>query len=564
VRFDDMLATTFAQPTDDQGALVAAWMQTVDILAQGRSSINLVQRREAFVRLSQLRAKVPVERRRIVAASLASRPLPLDVVAFFGADAPVVAAPLIKSVHLSTEEWQEILPRLPLPTRALLRERRDLPTSVLSMLAGFGASDRVLSAPKGQSQLGQSQPDQSRSNQLQSEMTVSSETLLPSEPLFGPSQISDLVARIERYRRDRAHLDRPTASDESRVDVPTVFRFESEADGVILWVEDVPRGAIIGINIGLIAEAGEHGVDGHAAGAFRKRTPFRDARMVIPGEGGIAGTWLISGTPWFNTDDGRFRGYRCTARRPMREENLAVPQTGLLGDGLPPDSVRQLVHELRTPLTAIRGFAEMISGQLLGPVLPPYRARAQAIIDDARRLLALFDDLDAAAKLDKAVEGIRPTQPSDARRMLHGVAANLAAFTDSRDVHLRIASGTTEALLSVEAANVERMYTRLISTVIGLAGAGETIGATLMQNNSSILLTVDRPHSLLGQNEVELFDPSYGPAGEWPDAPALGLGFALRLIANMAKIVGGNLSVTDTELVLCLPALANSASNGSV
>jgi His Kinase A (phospho-acceptor) domain len=569
VRFDDMLATTFAQPTDDQGALVAAWMQTVDILAQGRSSINLVQRREAFARLSQLRAQVPVERRRIVAASLASRPLPLDVVAFFGADAPVVAAPLIKSVQLSTDEWQEILPRLPLPTRALLRERRDLPTSVMSMLAGFGASDRVLSAPKVQShpghlQLDQSQLNQSQLDQLQPEMTVSSDPPLPSEPLFGPSQISDLVARIERYRRDRPHLDRPMVLDEKPVDVPTAFRFESEADGVILWVEDVPRGAIIGINIGLIAEAGEHGVDGHAAGAFRKRTPFRDARMVIPGEGGIAGTWLISGTPWFNTDDGRFRGYRCTARRPMREENLAVPQTGLLGDGLPPDSVRQLVHELRTPLTAIRGFAEMISGQLLGPVLPPYRMRAQAIIDDARRLLALFDDLDAAAKLDKAVEGIRPTQPSDARRMLHGVAANLAAFTDSRDVHLRIASGTTEALLSVEAANVERMYTRLISTVIGLAGAGETIGATLMQIDSSILLTVDRPNSLLGQTEVELFDPSYGPAGEWPDAPALGLGFALRLIANMAKVVGGSLSVTDTELVLCLPALANSASNGSV
>jgi signal transduction histidine kinase len=528
-------------------------MQTVDILAQGRSSINLVQRRDAFERLSQLRAKVPVERRRIVAASLASRPLPLDVVAFFGADAPVVAAPLIKSVQLSTDDWQEILPRLPLPTRALLRERRDLPTSVMSMLAGFGASDRVLSPPKSAAVAATTVAT-----------TISADAPDSGQPLFGPSQISDLVARIESYRRERAHADRPMVSDEKLVDVPTAFRFESEADGVILWVEDVPRGAIIGINIGLIAEAGEHGVDGHAAGAFRKRTPFRDARMVIPGEGGIAGTWLISGTPWFNTDDGRFRGYRCTARRPMREENLAVPQTGLLGDGLPPDSVRQLVHELRTPLTAIRGFAEMISGQLLGPVLPPYRARAQAIIDDARRLLALFDDLDAAAKLDKAVEGIRPTQPSDARRMLHGVAANLAAFTDSRDVHLRIASGTTEALLSVDAANVERMYTRLISTVIGLAGAGETIGAKLMQIDASILLTVDRPHSLLGQNEVELFDPSYGPAGEWPDAPALGLGFALRLIANMAKIVGGNLSVSETELVLCLPALANSASNGSV
>jgi hypothetical protein len=548
VRYDDMLATTNAQPTNDLAAMIAAWMQTVDILAQGRGTANEGQRRDAFERLAQLRPQVPVERRRIAAASLASQTVPLDVIVFFGGDAPVVAAPLIKSVVLSVAQWQDVLPRLPLPTRALLRERRDLPQPVLGMLAGFGASDLALDAPDGATA---------------SAAVLGDAPKILEQPTMGPSQISDLVARIESYRREREHLDRPAFTAERATTVVDAFRFETEADGVILWVQDVPRGAVIGINIGLIATAGEHGVDGHAAGAFRKRTPFRDARMVIPGAGGVSGTWLISGTPWFNTTDGRFRGYRCTARRPMREENLAVPQVGLLGDGLPPDSVRQLVHELRTPLTAIRGFAEMISGQLLGPVAAPYRARAQAIIDDSRRLLSLFDDLDAAAKLDQVVERIDPGHPSDARRLLHGVAANLAALTDSRDVHLRISAGTAEASLTVDSVHVERMYTRLISTVIGLTATGETIGARLIPTADSVLLVVDRPQSLRGPQETELFDPSFGPVGEWPDAPALGLGFALRLIANMAKAAGGRFSVAETELTLRLPALGNTASNGS-
>lgn len=559
MRFDDMLSTVFAQSTGESGALTAAWMQTIDILAQGRSANDPARRLEAFAKLRSLRPNVPIERRRMAAAALASRSLPADVVAFFGSDAPVVAAPLIMTAHLSDADWAEVLARIPLPTRALLRERRDLPSSVSAMLNGLGTADIALpSSIMPQADAGASLGTPTTDVPPHSETVVKEK--LP--PVIGPSQISELVERIESYRRERPQAKPAVLAEPLSTDA-RAFRFEAGADGIIHWVDEVPPGAIIGINISMIADSGEHGVDGHAAGAFRKRTPFRNARLVVPGGGPASGSWLISGTPWFNGDDGRFRGFRCTARRPLRDENLTLPQQGLLGDGLPADSIRQLVHELRTPLNAMRGFAEMISSQLVGPVPMAYRSRADAIVADSRRLLALFDDLDAAARLDRSVVGMPPAVPSDARRLLHGAAANLSPMTDARDVHLRIMSGNVEVPIAVEALQAERMYARLLSTLIGLAGQGETITAALCDDGDFVALSVDRPQSIMGQSADDLFDQSGVPTGDWPDAPALGLGFALRLIANMARAASGRLVIEATQLTLRLPVTVNSASNGS-
>jgi hypothetical protein len=535
VRFDDKLDTVFAQPASDQAGMAAAWAQIVDILAQDRGMIDRDQRRAALDRLAAWRHKIPPERRRVSARSLSGRTVPTDLVAFFGSDIPQVAAPLLSTVVLADLDWEAVISGLLPSSRALIRERRDLPTKAQQSLARFGLSDFALPT-------GETVPQKS------------GETFDATS-----TQIKDLVARIEAFRKDRAESPEKTpVLDEA---APESFRFETGAEGTIHWIDGASRGPVIGIEIATMAEIGAHGVDGHAAGAFRRRTPFRNARMVVPGSGNVSGEWLISGLPCFNEHDGRFYGYRCTARRPQRNERPITQEVSLFGSALPADSVRQLVHELRTPLNAIRGFAEMISGQLLGPVSMDYRDRANDIVSEAGKLLALFEDLDIAAKLERGNADVRVGTATDVTEVLQAIVGDFVALTNARQVHLRLATAPHLPSVAIDAVTVERMLTRLLGAVIGLARQGETIGASVGQEKGQVIFAIDRPLSLIGQSERDLFDPAYGPEGEWPDAPALGLGFALRLVANTARAANGKLVVADDRFCLVLPVRGGEAGN---
>ncbi len=160
------------------------------------------------------------------------------------------------------------------------------------------------------------------------------------------------------------------------------FRWESDAGGMICWVDGLPRAAVVGRSL---AELGLGDV-------VRSRQMFGDAQVTFADEGIAAGGWRMSGTPVFDDVSGRFQGYRGVACRDMPVECHSGLET------LPPDMVRQFVHELRTPLNAIIGFADMIDGQHLGPAEPAHRARAAAIADEATKILRAVEQLDRHAR----------------------------------------------------------------------------------------------------------------------------------------------------------------------
>lgn len=526
MRFDDTLTTVIGTPVDNPGAKAAVWMQIVDILAQDRGTIDPGLRETAVSKVTEWRDEIPAATRLVAAKAVSFHCQSPALVALFGGDQPAIAAPVLNTARLSVAQWEELLPKLPLPSRALLRERRDLPTDVSRMLSAYGPSDLALPV---------------------AEAAVSSETL---------SQITELVARIEAYRKDRSE---PDFARESEAEV-SAFRFETGADGLIHWVEDAPRGSIIGIELGAMAEIGEHGVDGHAAGAFRRRTPFRNARMRVPGQGPASGDWLISGLPVFDQDTGKFEGFRCTARRSHRDERPQAIANRLVSQGLPPDSLRQLIHELRTPLNAIRGFAEMISAQLLGPISSSYRGRAEAIIGDARKLLAMFDDLDVAARIERGAFDGRSAAGVDAVAVLRSLASELAPAGSEHHARLQVRVATDLPSVLPDLVTTERLFSRLLSATLSATRDGDLLIAELQQDGAAVVLRVNRPATLARISAQELFDPSREMTEDARDGPPLGLGFAMRLIDSMAVAVGAQFIVDDHTFLLRLPTIA---SNGA-
>lgn len=540
MRFDDRIATVLAQPADRRDRITAQWRQLVDLLAQRRGGEDSPELGRAYAFLREHRAAVDPATRRGVAAALAGRAVDPDLLAFFAEDSPSVVAPLIAGARLSAAGWRDVLPRLGPAARALLRHRRDLPSGVGQALAAFGPSDFVLEGAVGAAPPRAAPVPPS-----------------PADLDQGESQIRELVERIEAYRR---HKEEDVARGPAMPVAPLDdFRWETGSDGTIRWVDGAPRGALIGQTLAAIAGPGHCGVDGQAAGAFEKRAPFRDARFRVAGEGPAGGDWRISGVPFFDPALGGFLGYRGTARRPRLDQTAAaVAGTGVFGTEFPADSLRQLIHELRTPLNAIIGFSEMIEGQYLGPAASGYRARAGDIIGQARQLLSAVDDLDTAARIE--TRRLELDQGSvDAVALLCRLHESYERVAAERGTTLGLDIALDLPLARVEPAAAERMIARLLAATIGLAGEGETIGATMTTANTGegvmLRLSLDRPRAIAGIEESALLDPGYSPEGDWPAAPVLGLGFALRLVRNLAQAVGGGLDIGPVRIALDLPSL---------
>jgi signal transduction histidine kinase len=573
VRFNDLMQTVLAGDARAGQSAVTLWRQCVDLLAQGdradRPGLE-PQEREALVqRLSTLRPKISETQRIATVVELGRRLRSPSLLRFFAQDRPAIAAAAMARAQLPDTAWVALLPDLTPTARGVLRGRRDIGEVTRQALAAFGAHDLVLTTERADL-IGHSDmlltPEMEDQGAQPADLSDAGSAGEPpaAAPAFQPpagdeGQIRNLVDRIARFTSSRKAADpadRPAA--ESAAAAPRGFAFETDAAGVILWIDQGPRAALIGLSLAEAALEGGSGPDGHVAGAFARRSGFQNGRFTIVG-GAVAGEWRVSATPFFDPRSGRFQGYRGQARRPyLHEVASETAPSAMAIAGLSADSLRQLVHELRTPLNAILGFAEIIEQELFGPAGVAYRDMAGKIAMDARHLLAAFDDLDLAARVSRG-DGVSAPQLIDPALLVTQVATR---FRDQGATPLDIAIAPGLPQVRIDPVQGERMVQHLLRTVISVTPEGEAVqGACWLQPDGAtgrVVLGIDRPSSLAGLDEAQLLDPGHG-GGDWADGPLLGLGFSLRLIRGLAATSGGALEVEPGRLLLTMPAVSAAA-----
>jgi hypothetical protein len=554
VRFDDSLRTVLSAEVATGIGAQSAWRQLVDLIGRRRT----VADEPVIARLRMLRQAVPEAVRAASARAIAFASPPAALVGLFSEDTLAIAAPVLRTATLDGAEWAAILPRLSPAGRSVLRHRRDLPAEAVRALDAFGATDFVLDydSPAAEAQPAPAAVslDETRSaavGEVARSLPVVAEALRraePPPPVETQFEIADLVARIDAFQRTR-EVPRGEAAPAAVVAPPAIagFRFESDASGIVRWVDGVARTPLIGLSLAHAARQGEAQVDGIVAGAYRRRSSFRDARLAVGGTSDAAGGWRLSGIPAFDPATGRFLGYRGTARRPRADESAAPPERSRAAS----DSLRQLVHELRTPTSAIVGFAELIESELLGPVTPPYRDHATAIREQASALIQAIEDLDTAARIEGGALDLRVSHVAPGPLVARAVA-DLQPLAGLRGAMLVFDPGTPTSDVTADDRALERLVARLLAALVSVARTGECIGVTIAETGEDVAIAIDRPAALAGADAAALLtiDADRDAAD---GAQLLGTGFAIRLASNLAVELGGALLIGARHLTLRLP-----------
>ena len=502
MRFDDRLLTVLNQPASDRHDVAVRWRQLVDLVARAGSNADSATVVQA---LETIRADAPRvdERLRAAAArSAAAIPLPLSLLEYFASDRLAVSAPVLAAATLDSGQWRAIMNAADEETRRFIEALhpeigREAPLDLTESL--------VESAP---------------------------EELAARSP--APS-LHDVVQRIERRRRSRSMMKRNGGGAAASEGSPALFRWECGPGGDIAWVDGAPRAALIGRSIARFQEGDQ--IDRNMVRAFAQRAPFRDAALILSGDGPLAGEWKISGVPAFEPSDGRFAGYRGIALR-EEAETPAPRLAGLLAD---PDSLRELVHEVKTPLNAIMGFAEIIEGQYLGPAEESYRERAQEIVAQARLLLTAIDDLDFAAKVHSSAKGQQ--RQVNLGELVERMTPALRALAVGRGVELDASRTTRDTNAASEPELAERLIVRMCGAVVEQAEAGERLRLTVERAEERSMVSMSRPAKLADCSADELLGGG---------AP-LDRGMSLRLVRGLARLAGADLVAPQGSISLVFP-----------
>lgn len=565
VRFNDLLQTVLAAESRSGLSAVTLWRQCVDLLAQhdriDRNAMADEERDLLLGRLAMLRPQLSEAQRIATVVELGRRLRSPALISFFANDRPSVAAAAIARAQLPDLAWAEILPQLTPTARGVLRGRRDMGPYTRKALQAFGAADLVLTAansdPKSDDAL---LLTQEVASEPEPQVRVADKPA-PQPVRAFPSgrdqdQIRNLVDRIAEFTSNRRPVGEPAAQSEAQTQAPRAFAFETDTSGAILWIDQGPRAALIGLTLGEAALEGGSGPDGHVAGAFARRSGFQNGRFTIM-DGVMAGEWRMSAIPFFDPQSGRFQGFRGEARRPYLHEVAArtVPPS-MEVTGLSADSLRQLVHELRTPLNAILGFAEIIEQELFGAVGGQYREMAGNIAVDARHLLVAFEDLDLAARVSRG-DGNGAPKRINPETLIRQVIDRFCEQGGAELPAIDIAVASDLPQILVDPVQGERMVQHLVRTIVSVAPRDQAVtGACWMRPDAGhgcVVLAVDRPSTLAGLEEAQLLDPGYSADGNWVDGPLLGLGFSLRLIRSLAGACGGSLDIEPKRILLSIP-----------
>lgn len=587
--FDDRLATVLRQRATGEANQRTQFRQLLDLLGrdrkQGRGGDASLMA-AAWLRMEALGEAIPASTRARMIREPGWRFRNPDLALHLADHEPEVVSAALARAELTPEDWQALIPRLPVRARGFLRLRRDLPVDVEALLTRLGVHDRGLPAPEAAPvpvAEPQAEPLAPEASPFEQEpefvpaaviaLRRAPAPVAEPEPLSTPSAeldrddsartaISALVERIAQFRRERGETPPPDLDRSPRLplgELPerstrpvTGFAFAADTAGRVGWTTAEVAPMVIGTRI--FAPAAPGADPSGLARAFARRQPVVRGAVTLEGAPTIAGAWIVDAEPRFS-EEGHFTGYVGRFRRPA--EPSADPNRPEAREA---DRIRQLLHELRTPVTAVQGYAEVIQQQLFGPAPHEYRALAAAIAADAARILAGFEELDRLARLETGALPIAPGE-TDLAALVRRTAGQLAGALDPQDAGLTLAFPEAPAMLcALDPEEAEGLMWRLLASLAAACAPGERIAVSLDPligaGRAVGRLVCALPQRLAAEDN--LFAATIRSPSGAINAGLFGAGFALRLVRAEARAAGGDLKRAGNALELTLPLVSDS------
>ncbi len=209
------------------------------------------------------------------------------------------------------------------------------------------------------------------------------------------------------------------------------------------------------------------------------------------------------------------------------------------------DFLASMSHELRTPLNAILGFAEVIKGELMGPIgVPQYSVYAEDIHASGSHLLSLINDILDLSRIETGHAPIEAV-PLNLRHEINKAVKIVEQRLQDNRLDLTIELNPSSIELLADRRSVRQMLINLLSNAAKFTPPGGSITVSACQDEVGVVrvAVADTGIGIAAKDHERIFQ-AFRQAINTETREIEGSGLGLALVKSLVQRHGG-----DVELV---------------
>ncbi len=200
-------------------------------------------------------------------------------------------------------------------------------------------------------------------------------------------------------------------------------------------------------------------------------------------------------------------------------------------------------HELRTPLNAIIGYDEAMLAGMVGSFTDQQRKLLGHIQHNARRLLALINDILDLSKVESGSVEVYAA-PLNPTSVIEDVVENLRGLAEEKGISLRVqTSDSAPALIISDSRKLEQIVVNLLSNAIKFTDqGGVTVHVWSEADDQWVMAVEDTGIGIEPEAQEAIFDPFHQVDGSLKRRHK-GTGLGLAITKRLVEMLGGTLQV---------------------
>ncbi len=224
----------------------------------------------------------------------------------------------------------------------------------------------------------------------------------------------------------------------------------------------------------------------------------------------------------------------------LRRLNVQLERAARLKD----EFLAGMSHELRTPLNAVLGYAESLQEQLHGPLNEHQLQALQRIEESGRHLLALINDILDVAKIEAGTLDIDTTDVS-VKSLCESSVRLIMQTARKKNITVSTRIDPEVTRIQGDGRRLKQVLVNLLSNAVKFTNEGGLIGLEVEGDSEIEIAYFSVWDTGIGISEADmerLFQP-FVQLDSSLSRQYNGTGLGLALVARMAELHGGSVSV---------------------